>query len=378
VEDIEMLRLYEDLGLLYPLSTGDNSNTDVATGLTDTGFTSLKALYLANLGGTQLTTAYITSNGNNSRITIDYSLDYGGAPGAYSTTLNLPVIGAAGSGIDVVKIWRRVRVTAGSNLRQSNAKHKLYTSSVDLTPTLVDSLQIAWNCILIDNVDLGAIGCSLSPYTTVDLLPPTDIRKTNVGGRHGSQIVGAKRKIRMLELEIDIMADSLSQMLSVEQTLRQTFDPIKGYQDVVLEIFPNKVYQAKYSGQTSLKDWIQDGHVTIPMKTQDPYIYSVLKKTSGVGTMINNGTEETPLYIEVVGPATSPSVGIGPNTISYTGTVSSGQILILDGNTMEAKIGSTNVLDNVTGNMPVLVPGVNIITCSSGTVNFRWRERGLV
>ena len=91
----------------------------------------------------------------------------------------------------------------------------------------------------------------------------------------------------------------------------------------------------------------------------DPFIVGSFEKIlTGSGDIVNNGTFETPIIIEIAGSSTNPTVTIGTDSFSYTGTIPSGQMLIIDTDKATAKLNGTNVLDKITGPLPYYIqPG---------------------
>lgn len=133
----------------------------------------------------------------------------------------------------------------------------------------------------------------------------------------------------------------------------------------------------KYSGKIDITNhptWFQ---FVIPFKTSNPFIMGSFEKTQiGSGTLVNEGTFETGLIIEISGPVTNPSLTIGGQTLSYTGTIPNGQKLIIDTGKETAKIGSNNAMANYNGVFPLLYPGETSVTAPNNVI-IKWRDKWL-
>ena len=147
-----------------------------------------------------------------------------------------------------------------------------------------------------------------------------------------------------------------------------------------------------------------------------PFAYSieedvfleVLVSGEAATTLVNEGTHETlPVIsitaqtlsggmdqaIEVTGafdPAasyvvtlTNPAITIGSDKLVYTGTLTTGQTLIIDCEHYQATKAGANVLSNISGTWPVLAVGNNNLsivddTCDSGAIiEITYRKRWL-
>lgn len=374
-----MLGLYKDPGLTIPLSISGMTNPDLTHGLTDLGYVSQEPLYVANKDGANAVAAgQISSLIVTTGVSIEYALDGNDMPGSYSSTLVLPPLGVYGSGSHIIKIWRKVTVTPDENVVYTTNRHILKTSSGDASPVYVETKQTLWSCALFNGVDLGGLGCTLSHETQVETLPGEEVRTVRPLGRHGTIITGTRKIVRKIELVMTLEASTYFNLLTLEDTIAGLFNPIYGYRDLVLEWDPLSTYQVKYSGQSKVTDWIQDGRVDISLKTQDPYIYSDMKYKAGAGQVRNNGSHPTPIVITVVGPALNPAITVAGKTLSYNGNIQSGQSLVIDGVNQLITLGGINVLSLLDGDIPELPSGLSNLSCSAGMIYLQWKERRLL
>jgi len=112
--------------------------------------------------------------------------------------------------------------------------------------------------------------------------------------------------------------------------------------------------------------------VNVTMKCLDPFGYSEIKTLTGSGIAKNEGNHETyPTF--TIPTSTNPTIQVGTTVLSYTGVVPSGKTLVIDCKHKTAYIGSDNVIANVSGTFPILLPGENTVTVPSGTIT-SWRD----
>jgi phage-related protein len=106
----------------------------------------------------------------------------------------------------------------------------------------------------------------------------------------------------------------------------------------------------------------------------DPFGYYDENSLTGSGTATNAGNVETFPTIEIAGPVTNPSVTVNGINLAYTGTVDAGDTLVIDCEDQTVYIGTTNVIENFTGDFPSFQVGANIVV---GTAVFKWRDKYL-
>jgi phage-related protein len=153
-------------------------------------------------------------------------------------------------------------------------------------------------------------------------------------------------------------------------------NPVNGAKNLAFSNDIKKIYTVKFAGKinpTLYADWFE---FTIPFKMASPYIIGSFEKILvGSGTLNNEGNVETSLVIEVSGVITDPSIVIGGDAISYSGTIGAGQTLLIDTEAMTAELDGVNVIQNLTCDLPLMLqPGKTTITANSNvTVIFRDR-----
>ena len=110
----------------------------------------------------------------------------------------------------------------------------------------------------------------------------------------------------------------------------------------------------------------------------DPFIYGTFEKSlTGNGKIKNEGTFETGLIIEISGAITNPSVTIGTDILTYTGTITSGNTLVIDTLKKTVKIGNNNAVDKFNGVFPLLPSETELSVVASSNVKIKWRDKWL-
>jgi phage-related protein len=228
---------------------------------------------------------------------------------------------------------------------------------------------------------LNPLGVIVLRDSRHELMPSTRDNTEEVPGRHGEYDFGSEFKSRLLELHI-ATDDGLSQLQKeqVKRTMAKYLNPVAGTKKMVFLDDIDVEYEVKYSGKIDLTrytDWME---FTIPFKMCNPFIESVAEHSQiGTGVISNEGTFETPILIEITGPATNPTVSVGASVIAYTSTIATGQTLIIDTDTQTAKIGSVNAIAQVTGDIDLMLePGVYVsVIPSVSTTLVKWRDKYL-
>lgn len=210
----------------------------------------------------------------------------------------------------------------------------------------------------------------------VELLPEPRNMSEEVPGKHGELDFGSEYKARSARLHVATY-DGLSpeQKEQMKRSIAKYLNPVAGTKKLVFLYDIGKQYIVKLDGRiepTEYADWFE---FEIPLKMSDPFIESTDEHSlTGSGTITNAGNFETGLIVEIAGSATNPSVTIGTNVLSYTGTIASGQTLVIDTEAQTAKIGSTNAAGSYNGVFPMLPSGNTSVTASSN-VTVKWRDK---
>jgi predicted phage tail component-like protein len=209
-----------------------------------------------------------------------------------------------------------------------------------------------------------------------ELMPQTRDNSEEIPGKHGEIDFGTEFQARVMELHVATDEGlSPSEKRRYERKIAMYLNPISGTKKLVFLDDPDVEYEVKYAGKidpTNYPTWFD---FTIPFKMPNPFINSFDGHSLiGSGTVTNEGSIETGLVIEITGEATNPEITIGNETLKYTGTISSGDTLIIDTEKQTAKIGSTNAMANYNGVFPMLQPGDVAVTASEN-VTVKWKDK---
>lgn len=245
----------------------------------------------------------------------------------------------------------------------------------------VDSAQVAKPYFFVtEDGILQPLNVKVLRDSHVDLMPEIKVNSDTIPGRHGEIYFDSKLGARVIELSVLTEEYTVSQREALKRTLAQYLNPTGEAKSLVFFDDIEKQYLVKYAGKIDISQhypsWMQ---FVIPFKSASPFIQGSFEMVqSGSGTLNNDGNVETPLTIEIAGPATNPSVTVGTYTLSYAGTINSGSTLIIDTEKLTAELDGVNVLPDYSGGFPWLSAGnTNVIGPGSGTTTFKWRARYL-
>lgn len=268
-----------------------------------------------------------------------------------------------------------VGLTKDSMSLISNVYTTDFGTGADALDMLLEFPASEYFIITANNI-LEPLGVKVTGDSRHELLPSTRDNSEEVPGRHGEIDFGTEFKARMMELSV-VTNNGYTPLEKpqLQRLFAMYLNPIKGPKKLVFGDDVEKTYIVKYSGKidpTNHPTWFQ---FVLPFKMSDPFIHGTLEKNLvGSGILVNDGTFETGLIVEIVGPATNPYLTIGGQIISYTGTIPSGKKLVIDTDKETVKIGSDNAMANYNGVFPLLYPGeVNVVSSSNSTI--RWRSK---
>ena len=211
------------------------------------------------------------------------------------------------------------------------------------------------------------------------LLPPTKDISYEVAGVHGEIYKETYFQPRKLDLNVVTKEYPTQKELSdLKRQLASMLNPLSGTKSLVYLSDPSKKYLVNVSGNTDLEPYAQWFRFTIPLTMYDPFIYGTFEKSLiGNGTIKNEGTFETGLIIEISGAITNPSVTIGTDVLTYTGTITSGNTLVIDTLKKTVKIGNSNAVNNFNGVFPLLSADTELNVVAGSNVKIKWRDKWL-
>lgn len=226
---------------------------------------------------------------------------------------------------------------------------------------------------------LNPLGIIVLRDSRHEVLPRTREYTEEIPGRHGEIDFGAELEPRVLELHCTTSNFSPEQRGEIKRKLAQYLNPLVGEVSLVFWDEIDKVYWVRYSGQAEFArhyaNWLE---FTIPLKGRPFLVRMWEKRHVGSGELENEGTADTPLVIEIQGPVTNPQVTVGSAVLSYTGTLTSADRLVIDTENMTVTFNGQNAIASYSGTFPWLPPGkTQVVAASSGTTTFRWRDRWL-
>lgn len=228
--------------------------------------------------------------------------------------------------------------------------------------------------VTLDNI-LLPLGVKVRRESDIDSMPSVKENTAIIPGKHGEVSFGTKVGKRLLEFRVATDEMEPEEKRRYKRLIAKHF---KGdtHRNLVFEDDTNKVYAVKFSGKIDPEQYPRWLDLAIPFKAASPFIESTYEKTHiGSGTALNEGTCETPLFIKITGEITNPEVTIGDITLGYTGTIPAGKTLVIDTEKLTAELDGENVLDDLTGDITVMLqPGETTVTADSN-VTFIWRER---
>jgi len=243
----------------------------------------------------------------------------------------------------------------------------------------VDVSAVAKAFFLIDqNNILQPLGVFVLRDGKEELLPKTRDNTDTIPGRHGELDFGSELGARVMEFKVHINTTP-AEKTALKRRLAAYLNPLLGVKPLIDSHDLEKTYYVKYAGNIDLDNYVNALQFTIPFKMSDPIIYGSFEQTQiGSGTITNDGTLECPLTIEIVGAVTNPSVVIGSYTLTYAGTLTSSDTLIIDTGAITCTLNGVNAIGNLTGLTTdvVLAVGDTVVTVpANGTTTIRFREQ---
>ncbi len=154
-------------------------------------------------------------------------------------------------------------------------------------------------------------------------------------------------------------------------------NPKLGEQALTFANRPGKVFYVVYAGQLR---FAEEGpnyrKITIPFKYYTgKALASSQSSLTGSGTAVNGGNDVAPIIVEIVGPVTNPSVTVAGLIMSYAGTVTASDLLVIDTERRTALFNGVNALGNYNNVFPKLAVGSNTVTVGSGNVTVKWYNK---
>lgn len=227
------------------------------------------------------------------------------------------------------------------------------------------------------------------------ILPATRDRILVIPGRSGAWDFGTDLGPREFPLDCAFITRSPAELQAHAETLAKLL--VDGYGiprtvDLVLSLQPERVYHVRYSGSLPIDRLVGMGRFTLPLVAFDPFgyldepsldseiildsdtrldgeeysLYAVNDSRSGVvpniGSIISRPT------IEVTGSFTTLTITANGKTFAFNEAMA-GETLMINGESLTAKIGTTNKLTAVSGDFIEFLPGDNLVEVSGTGLN---------
>lgn len=200
-----------------------------------------------------------------------------------------------------------------------------------------------------------------------------------VDGMNGAIDFGSELGTGDITLDL-VSADGLTQ--AEINTLRDTvvgyLNQLRDYGVLTWEADPGKVLAIRLNGKPERDpDVLGAFKISVPLICQPIWTSDAEHALTGSGTLTNAGTFETPVVVEIRGPCANPTVTIGSYTMTYTGSLTSSDTLIIDTGALTCTFNGVNALA-FNGVFPKLDVGANtVVAASAGTTMFTWRDSWL-
>lgn len=209
-----------------------------------------------------------------------------------------------------------------------------------------------------------------------------------VGGMDGAVDFGSMLGTDDIVLEL-VSEDGLSpvEIVGLRNTVVGYLNQMRDYGTLSWEADPDKVLSIRLNGKPSRDVTIPNAFkISIPLLCQ-PLWKGVVEQMKAIemdgvyqDVLVNAGTIEAPVKVEIRGPCTNPSIVIGLHALTYTGTLTSSDVLVIDTDALTCTFNGVNALANLEGLTPdvKLQPGNTAFSrLGSGTAIFSWSDRFL-
>jgi len=195
-----------------------------------------------------------------------------------------------------------------------------------------------------------------------------------VDGMNGAVDFGTELEPFEITLEL-INEGNLTQAQKI--TLRDTvvgyLNNLREYGTLTWESDPTRIVAVRLNGKPTPYDIPGRFKISVPLLCQPLWTGDTEHTLSGSGTATNAGTFETGVKVTVVGPCTDPSVTIGSYTMTYTGTLTSSDTLIIDTGALTCTYNGVNAL-TFNGVFPKLEVGDNTVNATGAVVTLTWYD----
>lgn len=221
-------------------------------------------------------------------------------------------------------------------------------------------------------------GIVVARHSKRELVPSLREYKEEIPGRHGELVFGVEVAPRMIELECFIETEKETRG-DLRHMVAGLLSPLNGDQAIAFADDPGRMYYGRLSEAVQIESHGTADVFTVAIKCSDPFAYAIDETVqTGSGYLNNEGSVNTPLTIEIIGPVTDPTVMVGTAELKWTGALTESDHLIIDSRTMTVTFNGVNAASAFMGDFPFLRPGMTeVIAAASGTTTWKFRNRWL-
>jgi phage-related protein len=212
---------------------------------------------------------------------------------------------------------------------------------------------------------------------TIGLMPVPRDRVIKADEFDGSLFQGKDFSPREFELSGVISPNSIEEL----ETCIESFVKLFSFDEdrpLVLDKYPGIELRCRLNGNISRLNTGSHCRLTIPLIAQDPFWYSIEEYSIdilGSGSLESFGNYPTSrLKIIVSGIATDPQIEIRGQLVTYTGTLSAVDKLIIDSSKRIITFNTANASRNHNKMFPKIYPGLNNLSISSGSMTVKWHD----
>lgn len=247
-----------------------------------------------------------------------------------------------------------------------------------------------------DGVSSDAKGLNLL-HAKWSMLPASRDVFESIPGRPGTWHYPQPPGDRTLTLTVGLAADDQGDLHDKVRTVAEWLRPT-GKKSIVLADDPDHYWNGVVVNPGDIEHLLELGQWDIQFQT-DPYVYALSETSASASvgasaTVTNPGSIEVPTRIVLYasGTITNPTLSLGDESFSWTGSITAGHALVIDsvdmlsGTTTDGAAAlagtldlSTLTVEEITGDFPILDPGANVLLSfgGTGTVKVFWRQRRL-
>lgn len=245
-----------------------------------------------------------------------------------------------------------------------------------------------------------ALGIIMLRQSRRPMLASTVDSTADVAGMHGAYDFGAKLSPMQFGLECAMITPNYKELQAAAERLAEFLLDASGRPrqfELIFDSKPSKKYVVRYSGSLDIERIMGLGRFTLPFTAFDPFSYQTDLSTDEFDwdseilmdneritfdyeppiysvtvpetvEVVNYGAFEVWPIIQVVGSFTSLSLTVNGRTLVYVEAVASGTVTI-DCQRMQAKLGTTNKNNKVSGQFIKLQPGTNSVQIGGTGLN---------